>query len=494
MTALWRLHLVALAGAIFAILLLFARDAAAMAWQWWNSSTYGHCLFILPLIGWLVWQRRIEVVVVAPRAWLPGLIAVAVAAFGWLVGEAAGVALVRHAALVGMVQATILTLLGPAVVRSVMFPIFYLVFLIPFGDEFVPAMQTLTAKMAMVLLNMANVPARIDGVFITTPTGWFEVAEACAGVKFLVAMVAYGTLVAHVCFRSWTRRAIFLTLAVAAPIFANGIRAFGTIYAAHLTSVEAATGFDHIVYGWFFFAFVMIVVMTLAWPFFDRKIGDAWLSSIPAVVGKPRGVLPVAGALIGVVLLPLLWNGAIIAASRHPLPEVVTLPQIDGWTAGPRTERYPWTPRFDGADHKLLGHYRNGKGETVDLAIALYGWQAEGRKIVGFAQGAIDPASKWSWSERTMAPVGGKAERMLAPGRIEREALTFYVLGSGATGDAMTVKLRTLKARLLGGDQEAAVVIVSAEGGQRNAIDAFIKAFGPVDQRAKAMLAQARGR
>jgi exosortase A len=483
----------ALGLAVVAILALFARDAAAMVWQWWNSSTYGHCLFILPLVGWLVWQRRSEVAQVEPRAWLPGLIAVVLAAFGWLLGEAAGVALVRHAALVGMVQATILTILGPAAVRALLFPIFYLVFLIPVGDEIVPAMQTLTAKMTMALLNMASVPARIDGVFITTPTGWFEVAEACAGVKFLVAMAAYGTLVAHVCFRSWKRRIAFLALAIAAPIFANGIRAFGTIYAAHLTSVEAATGFDHIVYGWFFFAFVMLVVMGVAWPFFDRRIGDKWLTMVPAAIGKPRAVMTVTGVTLGVILLPLLWNSTVIAAGRHPLPKSVALPQVASWTAGPRSETYPWAPRFDGADHKLIGHYRNAKGDTVDLAIALYGWQAEGRKIVGFAQGAIDPASKWSWSDDTLAPEGGKAERMLAPGRIEREALTFYVLGPGATGDAMTVKLRTLKARLLGGDQGAAVVIVSAEGGKRPAIDAFLRSFGAVDQRAQAMLAQARG-
>jgi exosortase A len=489
----WRRHLIALTGAILTILLLFARDAGAMAWQWWNSSTYGHCLFILPLVAWLVLQRRHEVAQVEPRAWMPGLAVLGIAAFGWLIGEAAGVSVVRHAAMVAMIQATILTILGPAAFRALLFPVFYLIFLIPVGDEIVPAMQTLTAKMTMALLNLADVPAHIDGVFITTPTGWFEVAEACAGVKFLVAMIAYGALVANVCFRSWRRRAAFMVLCVAAPIFANGIRAFGTIFAAHLTSVEAATGFDHIVYGWFFFGFVMLVVMGIAWRFFDRKIGDKWLENIPVAGGRVRPAYAAAVAVIGMVLLPLLWNGTVIAAGRHPLPYAVTLPDVSGWTRTSQIEGYPWTPRFDGADHTLIGRYRNAQGQTVDLAIALYGWQAEGRKIVGHAQGAIDPESKWSWSSQAPAPVGGKAQRMLAPGKIEREALTFYVLGGGATGDAMTVKLRTLQARLLGGDQGAAVVIVSSQGPNRRAINAFLSAFGPVGDRAKHLLATARG-
>jgi exosortase A len=489
----WEAHLIALATAVLAILILFSRDLGDMANQWWNSSTYGHCLFIVPLIGWLIWQRRHEVALVEPRARLFGLAILGLAAFGWLIGEAAGVSVIRHAALVGMIQATVVTLLGIAAARALMFPIFYLVFLIPIGDEIVPAMQTLTARMTMVLLDLANVPAKLDGVFITTPTGWFEVAEACAGVKFLVAMIAYGALVANVCFRSWKRRAMFMLLCLAAPIIANGVRAFGTILAAHLTSVEAATGFDHIVYGWFFFAFVMLVVMGVSWRFFDRRIGDRWLDPIPAAVGEKRKPGTVALTIIGVVLLPLLWNGTVIAAGRHPLPYAVMLPEVDGWVRVPRSDGYPWAPRFDGADHKLIGRYRNPKGELIDLAIALYGWQAEGRKIVGFGQGAIDPDSSWSWSANVSAPAGGKGQRMLAPGKIEREAITFYVLGAGATGDALTVKLRTLQSRLLGGDQAAAVVIVSSEGPRRATIDAFLTNFGAIDVQAKRLIATARG-
>lgn len=497
MNARWRTHVVALAAMIVALLLLFARDAGDMAWQWWNSSTYGHCLFILPLVGWLVWQRRLEVAAVEPRAWLPGLAVLAVGACGWLIGEAAGVALFRHAALVLMVQASVLTLLGPAALRALLFPVFYLVFLIPFGDEFVAPMQTLTARMTMALLHAARIPAHIDGVFITIPNGWFEVAEACAGVKFLIAMVAYGALVANVCFRSWRRRAAFMALCVVLPVLANGIRAFGTIYAAHLTSVEAATGFDHLIYGWFFFAFVMLLIIGIGWRFFDRRIGDRWLDTIPQTVGPQRPVVAVAIAAIGVVLVPIAWNGA-IAAQRHPLPHAVALPQVAGWTQVPNSSGYPWTPRFDGADHRLYGRYRDAAGQEVDLAIALYGWQAEGRKIVGYGQGAIDPDSKWAWTANAKAPVGAKAERILAPGKIAREAVTFYILGGGATGDAMTVKLRTLRSRMFGGDQAAAVVIVSAEDARGRpaepAIRNFLTVLGPVDHRANALLATARGR
>jgi exosortase/archaeosortase family protein len=118
------------------------------------------------------------------------------------------------------------------------------------------------------------VPAALHGFFIDTPVGRFEVAEACSGVKFLIAMIALGTLVAHLCFRSWTRRAVFMAACVVVPILANGVRAWGTIYVAQSRGVEFAAGFDHIVYGWIFFAIVMAVLLGAASPFFDRPAND----------------------------------------------------------------------------------------------------------------------------------------------------------------------------------------------------------------------------
>ncbi|WP_346731896.1 archaeosortase/exosortase family protein, partial [Sphingomonas sp. GM_Shp_2] len=35
---------------------LFWRDVVQLVGLWWTNTTYGHCLFILPVVGWLVWQ------------------------------------------------------------------------------------------------------------------------------------------------------------------------------------------------------------------------------------------------------------------------------------------------------------------------------------------------------------------------------------------------------------------------------------------------------
>ncbi|PKP91208.1 MAG: EpsI domain-containing exosortase [Alphaproteobacteria bacterium HGW-Alphaproteobacteria-16] len=483
----WPRHVALLAGVWVALLILFHRDVGDLATIYWTNTTFGHCLFIAPVVGWLVWQRRVELAQVSPVAWWPGLVIVGGAAFAWLLGDAAGIALFRHLGLIGMMQGAVVALLGPNVVRALLFPLCYMIFLVPFGEGLERPLQDLTVAILTPLLDLFGVPAHIDGVLITTPNGYFEVAEACSGAKFVIAMIAYGALVANVCYVSWTRRAAFMAIALIVPIIANGFRAFGTVYAAWLTSVEAATGYDHIVYGWFFFGAVMVAVLAIGWRWFDRDPDAPWFD--PArLQGRWTGTakMPAVVALVSlfVVTLFMAWAGA-IAARADTLPAKVELPQVAGWTQVPLSQRAVWKPNFPGADHFVMGRYDDGMGAQVDLVIAVYASQREGKELVGFGQGAIRENDQWVRIEDLPDLDGGKALRMTAPGPVEREVVTWYRVGDITTGSDNRVKIETLKAKMLDGRQRGVAVMVSAEKSElptRAAIKRLLGALPPVDE------------
>lgn len=486
----WRTHLAGLAAAWAAILLLFHSDATDMVSIWWNSSTFNHCLLVVPLLGWLVWQRRPELKPLAPAAWTPGLLLVAAGAGAWLLGDAGMLALARHIGLILMLQGAVIACLGKAVARGLTFPLFYALFLIPAGEEAEPFMQTLTADMAMHLLAWAGVPAHIEGVFIATPTGNFEVAEACSGVKFLVAMLAYGALAANLCFRSWPRRILFMLACIVVPAFANGVRAWGTIYIAYRSGSTAfAEGVDHVIYGWFFFGAVMALIMACAWRFFDRKVGEPWfdpkdLQRPGASAGPKSRLIRIAAAAVALAALSPLWSTAVSASGAGAAPVDFALPEVPGWSRVPMTGGRPWQPHFDGADSLRIARYRNPAGQELDLAVALFTRQGEGRELVAFGQGAA--FRPWAWTADTDAPSHGKGELLYAYGNV-REVLTFYRIGHVVTGSRAAAKLETMKTRLLGGPQRAVAVLVSAEqpadgSSVRPALDAFLRSLGPVDR------------
>lgn len=270
----WHRPLVSLALLWVAIAALFARDIAHMVSIWWTSSTYNHILLIPAILVWLVAERARLVATLTPTLWLPGGLALLGALGVWAAGQATDIALLRHLGVVLLLQATVLVALGPVLVRALAFPLAYALLLVPFGDEVVPLFQHITAQLTMPLLALSGIPATLDGLYITTPSGMFVVAEACSGVMFLVAMAAFAMLAAHLCFKSWKRRIVFVASALLTTILANALRAFGTIVIAENWGHAYATGVDHLIYGWVFFAVTLIAVMLVAHRWFDRPAND----------------------------------------------------------------------------------------------------------------------------------------------------------------------------------------------------------------------------
>ncbi|MXP42399.1 exosortase A [Altererythrobacter soli] len=489
--AAWRMPLLHLALGWAVLFLLTAGDWADMADQWWNSSTYNHIVLVPAILAWLLALRVPALAGLTPQAWWPGLLGVAGSLFLWLLGDISGVNVAAQLGAVLALQFAVVALLGLRVAAALLFPLAYMLFLVPIGDELVPALQLVTAKLTIALTIWSGVPAAIDGVFIDTPAGLFEVAEACSGVKFLIAMIALGTLVAHLCYRSWTRRAAFMAAAIALPILANGVRAWGTIYIAQSQGVEFAAGFDHIFYGWVFFALVMAALLGLGWRFFDRAPDDpivdaGWIASSAVLASLSRYRISGTAALAALTALALafaLW-GVAARAVDAPLPQQIALPEVPGWQLAGTASAVPWEPRAAGADRRLLGRYHDGAGREVDVFIAVYAAQAEGREAGASGEGALRPGTPWRWLAPEVASAGARGEWLQAGGRVRRLTLTWYRSGALLTGSNSRLKLATMASRLAMREEPTTMLILSAEErpavSARESLTTFLDAAGPL--------------
>ncbi len=487
----WRVALVRLVVVWTLLILAFAPDWAAMARHWWGSSTYNHIILIPPIAAWLVSLRWQELRKLPPRIWPPGLVLFAGTVFVWVLGSFAGFSLVQQGGAVLALVASTITLLGLRVGIGAVFPLCYLLFLVPFGDELVPALQLVTAALTIALVKLSGIAATIDGVFIATPAGLFEVAEACSGVKFLIAMIAFGALVANVCFRSRQRRLTFMLLCVIAPVLANGVRAWGTIFAAQYVGVERAGGLDHIIYGWLFFAIVIAAVLAVSWRFFDRAADDAMIDAAAIAAARiPRWIERANMSAMAVIMLAgailLVGHAWVQAAStlQAQMPKQIFLPDVPGWKRIAYAPAVAWQPRASGAAHRLLGRYADAQGHRVDVFLALYPDQADGREATGFGEGALPEDGDWSWNSAGPATPNAKSDLLRAGGRLERLAQTYYRNSHLLTGSALELKLATIANRLLLRREPTVMLILSTELAPNqdaaNALDRFRTATGPV--------------
>ncbi len=257
----------AFALCLLILAVMFEREIAAAVAVWLTSTAYGHCFLVLPIAAWLAWERRDRLRASRSRPLAMAALLMLPCGLAWLCAERIGVMEGRQFAALFMVWVMALISLGPELARAMAIPLAYLVFLVPFGAFAVPALQQVTAGFVDAGLGLLDVPHIVDQVSIEIPEGTFRVAEACAGLRFLIASIAFGALYAATLYRSPVRRLLFLAASVVIPVFANGLRALGIVMLGHWRGSAEAGAVDHVLYGWLFFSIVILSLIVVGLPF-----------------------------------------------------------------------------------------------------------------------------------------------------------------------------------------------------------------------------------
>ncbi|QHJ11299.1 hypothetical protein FX988_01527 [Paraglaciecola mesophila] len=230
---------------------------------WIISDIFNHCLFVIPASVYFIYCKReqLSLSAINPNYFVLVFCLGSLGLYG--VGLSGGVQLFMHIATFTFLPFSIWFLLGNEQAKRILFPLFFVIFCIPVGEELIPTLQAVTADMSVMMLQWVNVPIYRSGLYIEIPEGRFLVAEACSGISFFIASIVIGALYAYMNMQSRIRRISFVCISILFPIIANAIRVFGIILTGHLTNMEHAVGADHLIYGWVFFSLVIVCLIGL---------------------------------------------------------------------------------------------------------------------------------------------------------------------------------------------------------------------------------------
>ena len=319
----WARALAMLAAGMLALGLAFQAEIVAAIETWDRSAAYNHCWLVLPVAVWLGWVRRHRLDGMRPQPLALAALPALGAGLAWLVAERLGIMEGRQLAALAVMLCLVLAVLGWPFCRAMAAPLAYLVFLVPFGAFLVPSLQRVTAWMIVAGLQLLDIPHYADDLTIELAAGTFLVAEACAGLRFMVASLAFGALYALVMFRGAWRRIVVMLLAVVVPVLANGLRALGIVLLGHyLGSAEAAAA-DHVIYGWVFFAVVIALLVLAGLPF--RQDGQEEVRATDAPAATPAGRAGSPGIAAGLVLAGGLAAPALAMALAQAAAPPVSL-------------------------------------------------------------------------------------------------------------------------------------------------------------------------
>lgn len=471
----WRLAWALFALGFAALVALFWDTAASAVLTWYGTATYGHCFLVIPVSAALIWARRERLAHLRPRPGWLGVVLAGLAAFLWNIGEISGTLVVQQLAFVAMSQAVFLAIMGGRVVRALAFPLLYLYFAVPFGSFLVAPLQQLTAVTIVQFLDFSGVPAHLDGFWLEIPGGTFHIAEACAGVRFLITSVALGVLAAHVLFRSWARRVLFVCLAALVPVLANGLRAYGIVLIAHLDSLAFARAVDHVTFGLVFLSLVLAILLGLGLAMREGRdvpngeLTSALLSHIGRTeVSVARMLVIGTSAMAAIIGLQALGPGGPPERAKEQLSDLAAPKIAAPWS--PRQGMHQdWHPKIVGSDAEIRQRYTDDR-HFVDFFVAYFFRQRQGAEVVN-QQNDFAGAGPWSLvpGDTVLARQADTGIPMrtarLVSNQDERIVWYCYWVGGACTAQPIEAKLRQVKAALLGRDPRAALVVLSTPAG-----------------------------
>jgi len=214
--------------------------------------------YLVPLVSlYILYQAKDQLKTARPSVYWPALLPIVA---GILLYYMSLIALRVHmftgAGMLLTLFGVVLLFVGPSMMRLLFIPIAYLAFGITLSED-------LMNNITFPLQNIAAVGSHwmLSILYTTEITGNtltivlesgreipLNIAEACSGMRMVIAFVALGGAVAFIACKEWWQRAAVLLLAVPVAIFMNVLR-IASLGVASIVNPEFAAGDAHMLIG-----------------------------------------------------------------------------------------------------------------------------------------------------------------------------------------------------------------------------------------------------
>ena len=281
------------------------------------QADWGHTIVIPFIAGWFVWLNR-DRILAAP--FKPSLVGIVLVVFGvlWFSMASIGPAIMRHHNLMGMgvgmvIFGLILALCGWRAMRWMWFPVVYLVvFSQTISDRFLDLvtfeLQGIATVGGEIGLGLIGYDVAREGhtitIFYDDRIVPINIAEACSGMRMLVAFLALGVAMAYRGLDTWWQRVILVLMAFPTAIFVNILRVMTLGILATVDSNFAAGDF-HSMIGLLWLMPAFFIYLGIMWVMRHLLLesegdDDESPSSGPLVMRFNRKVI---GVFIGCVVV-----------------------------------------------------------------------------------------------------------------------------------------------------------------------------------------------
>ncbi len=230
-------------------LVLFAPIYPEWVHDWLANSDNSHG-FIVPFVAaYFAWDRRNQLNLAAIRSSYWGCVALFLTLGIYVLSYAGGLVFPTRIAMVISLYGLIWCMLGSEIALLMAFPILFLLFMIPVPYSFISLisgpLQLFATTISANLIETCSIPVFQEGNMLYFVNTQLEVAEACSGIRSIMALSMLAVAFASMSNAGWKSKMAMILLAIPIAMVANIIRVTGTGILAHFFGDKVARGFLH---------------------------------------------------------------------------------------------------------------------------------------------------------------------------------------------------------------------------------------------------------
>lgn len=249
----WERVSVALLVGAAAFVLLYRSELLILLERWNSDAGWSHG-FVVPLISaFFVWTKWDILRALKPQGTWLGLVLVGVGVMGQVLFRATGTLQMAQLSILVFLYGAVLFLFGWQHMKMLWLPIGFLLFSMPPPTSMYVAvttpMQKLAAELGMRLLPLFGAIGFREGTTIQVQRGssWvpLDVAQACSGMRMLVAFFALAVALAYSTSRPMWQKVFLAMCALPIAILCNSLRVTLTGVLAAAWGMEYAKGSTH---------------------------------------------------------------------------------------------------------------------------------------------------------------------------------------------------------------------------------------------------------
>lgn len=229
----------------------------------WKNDLYDTFGYLVPLVsGWIIFTRRKEIfskpVCNSKWGWVLFIFGVAlVIIYRWNKQE-----FVASLSLPVVLYGLAMIVWGKERSRLLMFPLFFLIFLYPWGDilDTIVGFQLrlFSVNVVYFLFKCMGMDASISGTLLYTGQFLVDIAPACSGLTIMNVLLFMGAIGAYLYNGRKSKGVIIFLSVIPLSIILNTIRIFITGLAGHFINQETALSFYHDISGMFIFGLALL--------------------------------------------------------------------------------------------------------------------------------------------------------------------------------------------------------------------------------------------